>query len=70
MSATAQSLARVHRLSVADYHRMGETGILGPANVRLNHSCISLERPYSSAADVGALSRKTTGPGCAVERQS
>ncbi len=30
MSATAQTLARVHRLSVADYHRMGETGILGP----------------------------------------
>lgn len=30
MSATAQRLARVHRLSVADYHRMGETGILGP----------------------------------------
>ena len=30
MTATAQTLARVHRLSVADYHRMGETGILGP----------------------------------------
>ncbi|WP_295392884.1 Uma2 family endonuclease [uncultured Thiodictyon sp.] len=30
MSAIAHTLARVHRLSVADYHRMGETGILGP----------------------------------------
>jgi Uma2 family endonuclease len=30
MTATAHPLARVHRLSVADYHRMGETGILGP----------------------------------------
>ncbi len=30
MSAAAQTLARIHRLSVADYHCMGETGILGP----------------------------------------
>lgn len=30
MSATAHSLARIHRLTVEDYHRMGETGILGP----------------------------------------
>ena len=26
----ASALGRVHRLSIADYHRLGETGILGP----------------------------------------
>ena len=30
MSATAHELARIHRITVDDYHRMGETGILGP----------------------------------------
>jgi len=30
MSATAHELARIHRMTVDDYHRMGETGILGP----------------------------------------
>ncbi len=30
MSATAHDLARIHRLTVEDYHRMGEAGILGP----------------------------------------
>ncbi len=30
MSPAVHTVARVHRLSVADYHRMGETGILGP----------------------------------------
>ena len=30
MNATARSLVRVYRLTVTDYHRMGEAGILGP----------------------------------------
>ena len=30
MSATAHELARIHRMTVDDYHRMGEAGILGP----------------------------------------
>jgi Uma2 family endonuclease len=30
MSPAVHTIARVHRLSVADYHRMSETGILGP----------------------------------------
>jgi len=30
MTVTARQLARLHRLMVDDYHRMGETGILGP----------------------------------------
>ena len=30
MSATAETLARLHRLSVEDYHRMGEAGVFAP----------------------------------------
>lgn len=30
MSVTAHETARIHRLTVADYRRMGEVGILGP----------------------------------------
>jgi Uma2 family endonuclease len=30
MSVTAHEAARIHRLTVADYRRMGEVGILGP----------------------------------------
>ncbi len=30
MSATAETLERLHRLTVADYHRMGEAGLFAP----------------------------------------
>jgi hypothetical protein len=30
MSATAETLSRLHRLTVADYHRMAEAGVFAP----------------------------------------
>ncbi|MDZ7753956.1 MAG: Uma2 family endonuclease [Gammaproteobacteria bacterium] len=61
MSATAETLERLHRLTVADYHRMGETGVFAPgARTELIEGAIIDMTPIGSrhAACVDRLTRQ------------
>ncbi|MDZ7753974.1 MAG: Uma2 family endonuclease [Gammaproteobacteria bacterium] len=57
MSATAETLERLHRLTVADYHRMGEAGVFAPgARTELIEGAIIDMAPIGST-HAGALKR-------------
>ncbi|MDZ7753966.1 MAG: Uma2 family endonuclease [Gammaproteobacteria bacterium] len=60
MSATAETLERLHRLTVADYHRMGEAGLFAPgARTELIEGAIVDMTPIGSP-HAGAVIRLNT----------
>lgn len=57
MSAPAETLSRLHRLTVADYHRMGQAGVLAPgARTELIEGAIT-DMPPIGSTHAGALKR-------------